>query len=799
MFALLLPVIFAMSGVVIGVGNWFVHGKNLQTKADAGAFAGGGSWDFPCGPQVDARIDAQARLYAGSNNPQVGRVPDANVHTVLNGTNYYDDDSNPFPQENNLFPPNTTLCASERLDVKVTEDNSFPLASLLPVFPDIKRRARVEIQEAEGLSGILPIAIRAPEPTTAAAIFYDEDSGIVKGVKYFVKSTTVSGIPAGLQGWTTINSEDNSSATSTWAQFTPGAETGVVIATSFRGACNTPAGLGFPGGNTKIVTTAAPCFEDNYVGQPVGNICNQGGATQVVNCYWTTGNWPSETVQSGLQFIQGYSTGTVTTGAPELRSVYLDSPSPATCGAYYTPLPPASCTALLHATIDVGSLVNPPPPPGGTETRVAANVEVRYRIVDDSGGTYCAFNTPTCDLNGSGGPNNTSWVTTNDLPTFDSDTQRNAIAIRVRLKNTTVGSTTCGNNFSATCEWFFTGAGRSTNVPTVAQILANPIQRSFRGSTVTAGSARWLRLTADQNCDGILDQIDGPAASQTTSTSHCFAMEMGLKGGLAVNSSDPAILLNDGVGPSQMGSVDCDPNIAQGQILTDGILTGCTPWYAKHPFDWNPLCPSANNLFSGYPSGNPGAPWDDGRWPPIRCIKTRPTGSMNQIQDGFKMRFFGNKNQNSCPTSPVDATGFVKGRNYWDIDNNSAALGGGPTGYGYKEGAHDTRFSKADPRIVTIFIAPTEAFASSGQNSYPIAGFVELYVTGFGRMRSGSNDDPCGDTPPPELDDCKGSACGYAVWGHLINYTVPSPGATPSGIICNPGSSTQPCVATLVE
>ena len=28
-----------------------------------------------------------------------------------------------------------------RLDVKVTEDNSFPLASLIPLFPDIKRKA----------------------------------------------------------------------------------------------------------------------------------------------------------------------------------------------------------------------------------------------------------------------------------------------------------------------------------------------------------------------------------------------------------------------------------------------------------------------------------------------------------------------------------------------------------------------------------------------------------------------------------------------------------------------------------
>ena len=74
-FALLIPVLLGLGGLAVGVGNWFVHGKHLQTKADAGAFAGGIEWEFPCGSQIDARIEAAARLYAGSNNPQVGGVP----------------------------------------------------------------------------------------------------------------------------------------------------------------------------------------------------------------------------------------------------------------------------------------------------------------------------------------------------------------------------------------------------------------------------------------------------------------------------------------------------------------------------------------------------------------------------------------------------------------------------------------------------------------------------------------------------------------------------------------------------
>ena len=40
-FALLIPVFLAMTAVVIGGGNWFVHAKHLQTKVDASALAAG--------------------------------------------------------------------------------------------------------------------------------------------------------------------------------------------------------------------------------------------------------------------------------------------------------------------------------------------------------------------------------------------------------------------------------------------------------------------------------------------------------------------------------------------------------------------------------------------------------------------------------------------------------------------------------------------------------------------------------------------------------------------------------------
>jgi len=161
-------------------------------------------------------------------------------------------------------------------------------------------------------------------------------------------------------------------------------------------------------------------------------------------------------------------------------------------------------------------------------------------------------------------------------------------------------------------------------------------------------------------------------------------------------------------------------------------------------------------------------------------------------------RIFGSNNA-PCP---ADAAGFVRGRNYWDQDNNPLNL----REYGYKDDspARDTHFNPNDPRIVTIFLTTSNAFTGRGQNTYPITGFVQVYITGYGSSNGPGNltiDDPCaGNTAPPAEDyDCNPPSCGYIVWGHFINYSVPGPRATPSGVLCNPGSSTQPCVPTLVE
>ncbi len=792
MFALLVPVFLALGGFVIGIGNWYVHGKHLQTKADAGAFAAGSSWNFPCGPQIDARIEAQARLYAGSSNPQVGGVPNTSIHTVLNGSLWYDDDdSKPAPERND--PNNPSVCDAKILDVKVTEDNSFPLFSLIPLFPDIKRKARIEIQEVEGISGLLPIAVRPPEPVSAAAVFYNEANGDVLGVKYFVKADSIRGIPGGLQGWSSYNSEDSTP----WASFSPGATTGVAIAISFRGACNT----NLPNPNTKITTQGSPCFEDaGFV--TVNQLCNQGGVTQIVDCYYATGNWPSESVQAGLHFIRGYQDANPGTGPPAIESSYLESVSCAVNGvsspAYFNTHPNSACQAKLYTEIDVGTLIGSyPPPPPTTAPLAATDVEVRYRLVRGDGTSSCDYGNQ-CDLIGTGSGPTMSFATQGNtgsphLP-LTAQSEENAVAIQIRLRNA-VNHTNAdcrGNSFNDNCRWYYTGSGNpfGTSVePTDAQILASPVQRAFRGNSLTSSSVQWLRLTTDQNCDSVPEFIDQEAASQPTGGNRCFFVDMGLKGGIAKDANEQPILFTDGGGSNQMRAVDCDPSIPPLQILTLGVVQGCAPLYARHPFDWSPLCPPQNSIFA---TPNPGTPWNDGRWPPLRCVKPQP-GSID-LEQGLDERFFGNPNANSCPPA---GPGFVKGRNYWDKDTNNGYAGTPPLGY--QELPHNTNIDPSDPRIVTIFLAPKEAFSGSVSATYPITGFIQMYITGYGRVSGGGPIfvDPCpGGAPPTDLDLSGGN---NFFWGHILNYTVPSPTATPSGVLCNPGASFQPCIAILVE
>jgi hypothetical protein len=181
-FALLLPIILGLGSVVVSVGNWYVHKKHLQTLVDAGAFAGGqeftGCGQDPTG--TNANIAAAALKYAGdpnrdatTENRQLEDPQDA--HVVLNSSVYWT--GNPYPADNTLGTP----CSTKFLDVKSTEDKIPLLFKWLPSSPSPKSKARIEIHNVLGFSGLLPVAVPEVLPDKVAALFVDENSGNIVG------------------------------------------------------------------------------------------------------------------------------------------------------------------------------------------------------------------------------------------------------------------------------------------------------------------------------------------------------------------------------------------------------------------------------------------------------------------------------------------------------------------------------------------------------------------------------------------------------------------------------------------
>jgi hypothetical protein len=819
-FALLLPVLFGLSAIVIGIGNWYTHAKHLQTKADAGAFAAGSVWSFPCGPpggNVDQRIETAARTYLGPHtkadntlyvgttfNAQVGGVGESDIHAVLNGPLWFDDDSTPSPTEfSDPSDPSGSLCETKILDVKLTEDNSFPLASLIPLYPDIKRKARIEIDKITGLRGLLPISVRVPKPRSAAAVFYDETTGNIlpNGVRYFCEVAGLGGMPAGLGAWTTYDPTNplcDQLVQINGSTMPP--NTGVAIATSFRPPCSAS------------VTTN--CFEDTGFAT-VNDLCRQG-SNQRVECFYdedVTDGVP--TVASGLQFIHGYpTTPAVTDGPPVLREAWLQGGG---CtggyGSGYFASVNGTCAAVLNVSMDAGTCMRGPgqcfADPGTTppvETRIADNVELKYTLVTGTGNNddICDFG-PTCDLNVTGTQNIGGTVGL----AFDPNQARYAMALRVRLKETFVpGKPNCSNtNYNGQCEWYFTGNGRQDTQPSNAFILAHPVQRSFMGDDDRSGPIKFLRLTQDRDCSpatlGDIHQ-DNEAGNQPNSQNWCYYVEMGLKGAIALDQDEPPIAFN--LKASQSASLDCDPNIPN---LKDEVVEGCKSVdYATNDFARNPPCP---NLTNWTQIQSPPAPYD-AEWPPITCVLTQ-TGNPTQLIDGFLERFFGDSSSPLCPPEGGGpAPEFVPGRNYWHDANNSNDNDKFTFAETIPTNVHGdgTGTGGPDPRKILLFMTGFGSFGGSGNALFPIVNFGTFYVTGIGRGRPGGGVDvidPCdqgngntspgaGNKPPPDLKTEPG---GAYIWGHFISNVVPSPGAIGSNELCEPELDFQPCVPVLVE
>jgi Flp pilus assembly protein TadG len=308
---LLFPAFLLVGILAVDVGNWYVHKRELQVQADAGALAAAASFTYPCS---DSAIATVAHSYAGKDHNVFPNVPATGATStfLLNQPNFADQDQ---PNETELTG---SPCDDSVIDVKMTEQHVpwFFGTNLIgtPWTKYINARARVNLYRLDALGGTLPVAVPAPDARRIRVTFISEVTGETLGYKDLCRRIDGEG---GLQIW------DN--------------------------AATNPAGWKASSGACDGSTAATPLpltFDDPKYGRVKVRVQVSGSAAtidcgqQLVTCY-------------DAGFVHGWSDQPAVTdaanSAPQPRSVVL---LPGTCGDAYFSAQTSACTVGLSAKVD---------------------------------------------------------------------------------------------------------------------------------------------------------------------------------------------------------------------------------------------------------------------------------------------------------------------------------------------------------------------------------------------------------------------------------------------------------------
>jgi hypothetical protein len=316
---LLIPALFVFGVLAVDVGNWFVHKRELQTQADAGALAGAAYYKYPCS---DAPISAAAQSYAGTNHNAFANVPATRTTFLLNQPNF---SGQAAPGDSGLTG---SPCSDLAVDVKMTEKNvpwMFPILKLGQLFkfdqlftPFINAQARVSIRRLDQLNGLLPVGVPVPDPKRVRVTFISEITGETLGYRDLCQETTPAG---GLQIW------DNASTNA--AGWNGSSCNSATPASSLPLTFNDPK---YAKVGVRVQISGSPTLID--CGQPLVSCYDAGSA-------------------NGAAFVHGWSDQPAVTNtgnsAPQARSVIL---LPGTCGDAYFSAQSGACTIGLRAAVD---------------------------------------------------------------------------------------------------------------------------------------------------------------------------------------------------------------------------------------------------------------------------------------------------------------------------------------------------------------------------------------------------------------------------------------------------------------
>ena len=311
--AIAMPLLILLLSFVIDIGNWFVHKRHLQMRADAAALAAAGDFSYPCD---DPPIVAQADAYSGTHNEA--------LHGTPPGVTRLDDPSGPdsgrgvymtlnkkwWPlQVGEGHPEDTTVvedgpCKAFMVDVKLTETD-VPWFFRIANVRFINAHARASLVKQSYTSRLFPIGAPDVDPKQVKAMFVDETNGEV------ISSTLLKRVDSG----------DDANPNATWSNI---------------GMTDAPGPLSTRISKEKIGLRVAlsDSTETAECGQPLVQCVDVGSAN------------------GGISRIRGWALGSGT--GPVVKDVELTA---GTCDAYFARIPGGTtqCTAGIKADVDFGA------------------------------------------------------------------------------------------------------------------------------------------------------------------------------------------------------------------------------------------------------------------------------------------------------------------------------------------------------------------------------------------------------------------------------------------------------------
>jgi Flp pilus assembly protein TadG len=711
--AVMIPLFLLLTALIVDVGDWYTHKRQLQNRADAAALAAGVQYqtNWPACTTSTTQQDivrAAARQYAGdpaATGPVNTEIANqSNLDVIINSTSYTagTDDSDGggpcFDHPSNTNPEsesNITPSGGYWTDVKVKENNigtifgGFGLNLLRTT-----ARARVELKEAASGDQFIPIAVPEQTIVKAQVRFINECDGSQVGNSVAFKPLkTTYQTQGGMQLWGPDLLGNQTSVDPGQIALTTPQDTAIPIPAPATGspACNA--------GNTLdyipiAVEVRVAGRKDIDLDPATAARCTQLQSATSADCFRRISEIRVYRPDNGLFGDR-----------PQIRDVTFSpsGSSPCVLDPYYTRLAvgATNCTFDASVFMDWGS--RPLAPDGQFEATIQVGSGTPRNLAGSPPqGPWVASGIPISSL----GPldvkvnwkytlkNNKSWAPgsmTNCNPCVKSGS---TVVHRVNLADDPSGATDPPSDPVA--------AVKLTTGPTIASPeLHSATTNNSISPYVTIGLknayqpgdfAVLRQRAGQQNFSIICDPYWGQPSSQDTSAAFYFGCQ-------------PPYAGNDTTTPSFWWSAS----------------TGCPDWST-----WFTMSGTAPNV--SYPN----SPW--------RCLHLQPGGKGQTIGDGIALR------TKNCQTPAV---GGAPGPGV-KADCQASKY---TCHYGVRWNPGDPPPAADDPRVVRLFVVPYGAYkgVANGNNAdVPVLQLAAFYITGWNYNKRA---DPCdavgkGDVQP---------------------------------------------------